>query len=93
MRGVKAFVGCGQVSSHFSKRSRPFHRFPIQQPKQLNSQQYTLIPSSMASTDVREVEWPAKKVRETFIKYFEDKHDHTFGEDSLLTFSYVLLWC
>ena len=32
----------------------------------------------MASTDSSQEQWPASKVRETFLEYFKE-HGHTFG--------------
>ncbi|KAG7005919.1 hypothetical protein G7Y79_00017g043010 [Physcia stellaris] len=36
----------------------------------------------MASTDAAEVKWPAKRVRETFFKFFVDENGHTFVQSS-----------
>lgn len=93
MRGVKVLVSCGRHLSHLSNHSRAFHKIANPRTLHQKSQQYNLVASRMGSTDVSEVKWPAKKVRDTFFAYFVDQHNHTFGEETLTSFSYVLRWC
>ena len=93
MRGVKVLLSCGRHLSHFSNRSRAFHKFADPRTLHQKFQQSNLVASRMASTNMAEVKWPAKKVRETFFAYFVNQHDHTYSEEILTSFSYVLLWC
>ena len=78
MRGVKTGrKGCGDLSHALS---RSFYAAP--RPTLLGLHHYFPSPPRLFSKSVSKMgsseQWPAVKVRETFIDYFK-KHGHTFG--------------
>ena len=92
MRGVKVLVSRGPLLSHSKDNSRAFHHIFRSPPSHPRIQQFKSSVFRMASTNAVEVKWPAKVVRETFIKFFVEQNGHKFGKESLRDWC-VFLWC
>lgn len=77
MRGVKVLKSCGLYLDHSACSSRAFHSTISPRSLHTASLRRSVAPI-MGSTDATG-HWPAKKVREQFILYFE-KNGHKFGD-------------
>lgn len=84
MRGVKVLERRGLPLSHSANNSRAFHHIVKSPPSYSSIQQFKSSAFSMASANAAEVKWPAKLVRETFIRFFVEQNGHKFGKESLL---------
>ncbi|KAM2655228.1 hypothetical protein EV1_010900 [Malus domestica] len=84
------FLHLLQPYSRFASPSSPIHfpppRLSPSRPlaagyRCYSSSATSSSPSAMAGGESQEVEWPAKRVRDTFVKFFEDK-GHVFWKSS-----------
>ena len=90
MRGVKVLGSRGTFFGHISSHSRAFHKIAKPPPLRPSIQHYKPFSFRMASNSAAEVKWPAKRVRETFFKFFVDENGHTFGKEALLDLIFSL---
>ena len=84
MREVKVLVRRGLLLSHSTNNSRAFHHIVKSPSSHPSIQQFKSSAFSMASANAAEVKWPAKLVRETFIRFFVEQNGHKFSKNSLL---------
>ena len=84
MRRAKVLVSRGSLWSHSTNNSRAFHHIVRSPPSHPRIQQFKSSAFGMASANAAEVKWPAKLVRETFIRFFVEQNGHKFGKESLL---------
>ena len=78
MRGVRIGPSCGDLGRAPSRffHHRPPRAFGFQHPLQVPGSRHLSTPSFKMSSNEQ---WPAVRVRDTFLDYFKN-HGHTFGE-------------
>lgn len=80
MRGVRIGPSCGDLGRAPSRffHHRPPKSFWFQHPHQVPGSRHLSTSSSKMSSNEQ---WPAVRVRNTFLDYFKN-HGHTFGESN-----------